>query len=585
MVYRQPLTVGGHNSNVKLTSIVQSPVELKPNTRFDDRYVIQSSLGSGSYGSVYRGYDDSLGRDVAIKILSPLHSGDAAQGKRQRFVREGRVLSKLQHPNIVQVHRIGVMPDGRPFIVMDLVNGRPLSEYVRNREEKKGRFTLKQATRLVIEIASALSAAHAEDVVHRDIKPENVLVTESGGMHPLLIDFGLSALTQDVESRITVTGDIMGTPDYMSPEQCLGERVDARSDIYGLGCVYFEMLTGRTPFGADNPLVAIANHVSKPIPDILQLDASRTLPQSLQDIFKRMLAKKREERYQSCAELIGDLEHLEKDCADDAGFVPIQDLDKQVQPSATKRTRRWILPVFVAVTLAVTCASAVMLARNYFPLAFGNVAGATSILAQDLKSIRSPETGKPSSNDRKSILTAINEIDRCVSLFKSKQLSRDEARALFETLSHEHKQVNAIASYNRPLTFRLFDLESDCFVRGNIPLNSFYVVREGVDATKRAASSLLYSTTERDARRFDELIERGIGISRAARFPAWEARFYRLQAYRALSRKEPEQAHEFLRQANAIPQPGLDDDELKEYQMLEHDEIPENYRPGGRHTL
>ncbi|HEX3229548.1 MAG TPA: serine/threonine-protein kinase, partial [Pyrinomonadaceae bacterium] len=209
---------------------------------FFGRYEVRRSLGAGGYGDVYLGHDDQLDRPVAIKVLRPKSSGQPTEN--DRSLREARNLARLRHPGIVTVHDVGLQED-KIYIVSDFLDGTDLAHWLRN-----NRPTWPEAVRITILVADALAHAHARLIVHRDIKPANIILTTENT--PVLVDFGI-ALGDD-EATSGVKGKISGTPKYMSPEQAAGaaHRIDGRTDVYSLGVVLYELLTGRVPFRATN---------------------------------------------------------------------------------------------------------------------------------------------------------------------------------------------------------------------------------------------------------------------------------------------------------------------------------------------
>jgi len=230
---------------------------LRPDTRVG-QYEIRAKVGAGGMGEVYRAHDSRLGRDVAIKVLPREVAGDEA--RLRRFEQEARATSALNHPNILTVHDIGAH-EGAPFIVSELLEGQELRAILR-----RGALPIARALDYTQQIASGLAAAHAKGIVHRDLKPENVFITNDGLVK--ILDFGLAKLSEveaaresDDETALraqTTPGAVMGTAGYMSPEQARGGEIDARSDIFSLGVVLYEMVAGRTPFQGANTIEMLA---------------------------------------------------------------------------------------------------------------------------------------------------------------------------------------------------------------------------------------------------------------------------------------------------------------------------------------
>ncbi len=270
---------------------------------------IQKLLGTGGMAQVYLGRHSTLNRPVAVKVLHAYLVDDPQL--LERFRNEARAVAALRHPNIVQIFDFDVV-DGSPYIVMELLEGRSLADYLRAQREAGRTLTLAGIARIMADLASALDYAHARGIVHRDLKPENIMLRRAGGtidptaplppdIEAVLTDFGVARIA-DASTR-TVTGTIAGTPVYMSPEQASGMPVDGRSDIYSLGIVLYEMLTGRPPFAGETetPAAILVKHITALPPDL-----PCNCPE-LQAVVDRALAKDREARYQTAAELATDL--------------------------------------------------------------------------------------------------------------------------------------------------------------------------------------------------------------------------------------------------------------------------------------
>ena len=266
-------------------------------------YEIVARLGAGGMGEVWRAVDPRLQRDVAIKML-PSAGGDAAL-LRERFVREARAASALAHPNIITIHEINAA-DGTDFIVMEYVRGEPLSDVL-----ARGPLTVARAVEYAAQIAAALAAAHDAGIVHRDLKPGNVMIAASGLVK--VLDFGIAKRVSSAageansttEAALTVLGESIGTPAYMSPEQALGDPVDARSDVFSFGVVLYQMLTGRLPYQATTKLSLVRQIVHEP-PIPLETAAPH-VPAGLVSIVDRCLVKDPEGRYSSAGPLGDDL--------------------------------------------------------------------------------------------------------------------------------------------------------------------------------------------------------------------------------------------------------------------------------------
>jgi serine/threonine protein kinase len=259
-------------------------------------YDIVAELGRGGMGVVYKGYESSLNRYVAIKVLAESLAHD--ESVKERFLREARSMASLNDPHIIQIYFIGEH-EGQTFFVMEFVEGESLGSLLK----REGKLRPDQAARVIFQTAMGLATAHDKGVVHRDIKPGNLMVNSRGAIK--IADFGIALVTQDFSKKLTSTGEFVGTPGYLSPEVCLGKPVDSRSDIFSLGIVLFEMLTGRMPFTDESPLGLMLEVVRAEIPDVRQLNAD--VDAELSRILSRMIAKDPNDRYNNCHELVEDL--------------------------------------------------------------------------------------------------------------------------------------------------------------------------------------------------------------------------------------------------------------------------------------
>jgi hypothetical protein len=283
-------------------------------------YRVVKKLGEGGMGTVYLGEHTLLGRPAAIKVLLPSLSTNAEVVK--RFFNEARAVTRIADPGIVQVFDFGHHPEVGAFIVMELLDGESLD----GRLKRIGRVGVLETLRLMRLSCSSLGAAHAKGIVHRDLKPENIFIVKDpgvpGGERPKILDFGIAKLASDEPGVVkTRTGAVMGTPMYMSPEQCSGSgSVDHRSDIYTLACVMFAMLTGRPPFDGPGAGDLIAAHLREPPP----LAASRVpgLPGAIDRILQRCLIKSPAERFQSMAELVHELAAVEHALVVSSAAIP-----------------------------------------------------------------------------------------------------------------------------------------------------------------------------------------------------------------------------------------------------------------------
>jgi hypothetical protein len=266
-------------------------------TLISERYRLDEKIGSGGMSSVYRAFDPTLERWVAIKLMHRDISHDPDQ--LERFRREARTVAQLNHPHVVTVIDAGE-DDGAPYIVFEYVEGETLKDRIR----RLGRLPVSEAVAYAIEIGRALEAAHASMLVHRDVKPQNVLIDQDG--RAKVTDFGIA---RSLEAQgLTATGRVLGTTDYVSPEQALGHEVTGQSDIYSLGIVLYEMLTGEVPFKADTQVAVAMKHVRETLPDV-----QRRRPEisaTLAAVVERATAKETQNRYQHVSEMVHDLEEV-----------------------------------------------------------------------------------------------------------------------------------------------------------------------------------------------------------------------------------------------------------------------------------
>lgn len=314
------------------------------------RYSIVRRLGGGGMGVVYQALDTLLGRDVAIKVLRSHLSEDDAF--RRRFAREGRSAASLSHPNIVQVYDVGETPDGVPYIVMEYVEGETLDHRIR----EHGALPEREAVDLGRQVASALAEAHRRSVVHRDIKPLNILVTPDG--RAKVADFGIARAATG--ATLVNTGTIVGSAHYVSPEQARGGFVDEKTDVYSLGVVLYEMLTGRTPFQGETAIAVALKHLQEDVKAPSQL-----VPVSpeTEGIVLKALEKDPMRRYPSAQAMLEDLQEAQEELRNPS---PVRK-KKHRRPRGDAQGRTWMWIVGSAVLLVFMAGGAYAYARYRTP--------------------------------------------------------------------------------------------------------------------------------------------------------------------------------------------------------------------------
>lgn len=278
--------------------------ELAPGTIVDKRYRVIATIGAGGMGCIYRAIDQQLERLVALKIIQPelINSRET----QERFVREGRALSAISHPNILQCYHFGVWNDQCPYIAMEYVEGLSLRQLM-----SRGDVSIEQALTITTQVCEGLQAAHDAHIIHRDVTPANIMLHQNDTeLTAKIIDFGLARVLPSSNltgQTLTATGFLVGSVRYMSPEQCRGARADGLSDIYALGCVLYELIAGTAPFDADNPLALMQKHITLPPPPLPPRDGT---PIGLENCVLRALQKLPADRYQSMRAFREDIEHI-----------------------------------------------------------------------------------------------------------------------------------------------------------------------------------------------------------------------------------------------------------------------------------
>ncbi|HEY9757429.1 MAG TPA: serine/threonine-protein kinase [Oculatellaceae cyanobacterium] len=284
----------------------QNESEFPVGTLLDNRYEVISPLGRGACGVVYKVRQVLLNKEFALKSLSKDSVNDLSL---VRFQREAQACFSLNHPSIIKVHDFGLTSDGLPFLVMELLNGETLTDRI----GRTGPLPIEETVDIIIQACFGLAYAHENGVVHRDIKSSNIMLMKNlpvgreGSVK--IVDLGIAKFTVQGDNQLTLTrtGEVFGSPLYMSPEQCGGLQTDQRTDIYSLGCVFFECLTGAPPFRAPDVLSTMIKHQTESTPSLKEASLGRNFPKGLELIISKMLAKDLGERYQNIAQVVADL--------------------------------------------------------------------------------------------------------------------------------------------------------------------------------------------------------------------------------------------------------------------------------------
>ena len=274
----------------------------------DNRYRVLEKLGEGGMGAVYKVEHVRMGKLAALKLMRPDHAVDKAL--KGRFLQEARVVARLSHPNTVQVFDSGELDDGSLFIAMEYVPGKDLAWQLK----AHGALGEGQAVAIGVQLLASLQEAHEAGIIHRDLKPANVMLVrrrKSGDDQVKLLDFGIAKL-QEAEGRKSTTGDFIGTPAYMSPEQIRGESLDARSDLYSLGCLLFELVSGKQPFDGPTPISILTQHYEAPVPRVSDVRPTANISPGFQAVLEKAMAKRAVDRWRDAEAMRVALEQLQK---------------------------------------------------------------------------------------------------------------------------------------------------------------------------------------------------------------------------------------------------------------------------------
>jgi serine/threonine protein kinase len=326
---------------VSQTETLQTPIkELTTGSTFVRRYQIIEELGQGGMGKVYKAFDKEVNVRVALKLVKPEIAAD--KNTIERFRNELKVAREISHKNICRMYDLG--REGETyFITMEYVSGEDLRSFIR----RARRLDIGTAISIAKQVCEGLSEAHRLGVVHRDLKPSNIMIDQEGNAK--IMDFGIARSLKGKE--ITGAGVIIGTPEYMSPEQVEGKKADERSDLYALGVILYEMVTGRVPFEGDTPLSIAVKHKSEIPNDPRELNAQ--IPEDLSRLILRCLEKDKEKRFQSATAVAAELENIERGVTTAERTAPAIKTGTSGEKTQSFRLKRLLVPLLSAVALVV----------------------------------------------------------------------------------------------------------------------------------------------------------------------------------------------------------------------------------------
>jgi serine/threonine protein kinase len=338
----------------------------------DRKYELLSLLGTGGMSAVYKARHAFMRNIVAVKLMHPRLLSDTQSIK--RFQQEARAASRLKHPNAITVYEFGIS-GGQPYLVMDYLEGLSCADMIK----KEGRIDVERCLSIFIQACDALADAHERGIIHRDLKPSNIMIIKESGddCFVKVVDFGIAKIVSEggESLKLTNTGEVFGSPLYMSPEQCMGQNLDPRSDIYSMGCLMYEALTGRTPFTGKNVLETILKQTSEPAPGLGAIEGDVRVVQKLDAIVLKCLAKAPEQRYQSMNELRADLESAAQSAG--SGWQPLAKIGRkatEMERSFARQMGRTHKPgvlvyagLVVAILLVICAITSLLLLPVYGP--------------------------------------------------------------------------------------------------------------------------------------------------------------------------------------------------------------------------
>ncbi len=445
---------------VSVPSLARFVTEYPNGTVISGQYCIESKLGDGGMGTVYRCRDLVLGRIVALKFLHP-HLVMTNKWL-MRFQQEAKAIGRLEHPNIIKINHFASDEDC-PFLVMDYVKGEALSDLL----TQNGAMDAARALKILSQVADALAHAHKNSVIHRDLKPSNIVILEGTDDAVKILDFGIAKIEETATTpHLTQTGEIFGSPAYMSPEQCIGKNVDARTDQYSLGCVLYECLTGSPPFISTSAVELMMHHISDAPQSLKESSLGKHFSKDLEKLLQRLLAKEPSQRFESMEAVYHALSNLLAGRPLGASTRP--SIDRKLQP--IKAVNRIGLAVGIGIS-AILVVAAAMLIYQFAPLLLDQVSA-------------NPQPAKLSTAAATSPLPSIHDIaykEFQAEVFNFRRLHPTEIQAFGppQTMDIDERAMKLIASSFPHL--HTLDLKDCSSVTGagikelsKLPLRVFY---------------------------------------------------------------------------------------------------------------